>query len=189
MNSSDWKMFIKFEYTGRDTPQRAFHVIASRGRAMLNAANVPREFRFMLWREAFKTATLLDGMSIIKIDDKTDTQFAHWDGQIPEYLMQLRTWREAGTVKWKTRSHTRLDDRGYTCMFVVYSTIHAGDAYRMWDPRSRRVHITRDIKWLNKMLTILKESVEFLGFWKRKVSIQIMIRTTTMIVMRVWKTW
>jgi hypothetical protein len=54
INSSDWKMGIKFEDTGRDTPQRnslaevAFHTIASQGRAMLNAANVPREFRFML---------------------------------------------------------------------------------------------------------------------------------------------
>jgi hypothetical protein len=36
-------------------------------------------------------------------------------------------------------------------MFVGYSTAHAGDTYRMWDPRSRRVHITRDIRWLNKM--------------------------------------
>jgi hypothetical protein len=47
--------------------------------------------------------------------------------------------------------HTKLDDRGHTCMFVGYSTTHAGNTYRMWDPRSRRVHITRDILWLNKM--------------------------------------
>jgi hypothetical protein len=157
MNSSDWKMGKTFEYTGHDTPQRnslaevAFHTIASRGRAMLNSANVPREFRFMLWREAFKTASLLDGMSIIKIDNKIDTQYAHWDGQVPNYLKYLRTRGEAGTVKLKSRSHTKRDDCGYTCMFVGYSTAHAGDTYCMWDPRSRRVHITRDIQWLNKM--------------------------------------
>jgi hypothetical protein len=40
---------------------------------MLNAANVPKELRFMLWREAFKTATLVDGMSIIKIENKMDS--------------------------------------------------------------------------------------------------------------------
>jgi hypothetical protein len=124
MNSTDWKMGIKFEYTGRDTPQRnglaevAFHTIAFCGRAMLNAANVLREFRFMLWREEFKTATLLNGMSMIKVDNKTDTQNVNWDGKIPKYLTQLRTWGEAGTVKLRTRSHTKLDDRGYTCMFV-----------------------------------------------------------------------
>jgi hypothetical protein len=64
MNSSNWKMGIKFEYPGRDTPQRnslaevTFHT-------MLNAANVLREFRFTLWRQAFKKAILLDGLSII----------------------------------------------------------------------------------------------------------------------------
>jgi hypothetical protein len=54
MKSSDWKINIKFEYTGRNTPQRnslakvAFHTIASRGRTIMNAANVPRKFRFIL---------------------------------------------------------------------------------------------------------------------------------------------
>jgi hypothetical protein len=66
-------------------------------------------------------------------------------------LKYLRTWGEAGTVKLKSRSHTKLDDCGYTCIFVGYSTAHAGDTYRMWDPRSRRVNFTRDIRWLNKI--------------------------------------
>jgi hypothetical protein len=70
---------------------------------------------------------------------------------IGKYLKYLRTWGEAGTVKLKSRSHTKLDDRGHTCMFVGYSTAHAGNTYRMWDPRSRRVLITRDIRWLNKI--------------------------------------
>jgi hypothetical protein len=36
-------------------------------------------------------------------------------------------------------------------MFVGYPHNHASDTFRMWDPRSRRVHITRDVIWLNKM--------------------------------------
>jgi hypothetical protein len=36
-------------------------------------------------------------------------------------------------------------------MFVGYSQSHSSDTYCMWDPRSKRVHITRDIRWLNKM--------------------------------------
>jgi hypothetical protein len=36
-------------------------------------------------------------------------------------------------------------------MFIGYSAAHADNTYCMWDPRSRRVHITRDICWLNKM--------------------------------------
>jgi hypothetical protein len=132
----------------------AFHTIASCGRGMLNAANVPRELWFMLRRDAFKTATILDGLSIFKIENKIDTQYAHWDGQVPKYLNNLRTWREAGTVKLSTRSHTKLDHGGCSCIFVGYSTAtaHADDTYCTWDPSSRRVNITRDIIWLNIML-------------------------------------
>jgi hypothetical protein len=36
-------------------------------------------------------------------------------------------------------------------MFVGFSAAHADNPYWIWDPRSRIVHITRDICWLNKM--------------------------------------
>ena len=36
-------------------------------------------------------------------------------------------------------------------MFIGYGLNHAGDCYRMFNPKTGRVHITRDIKWLNRM--------------------------------------
>jgi hypothetical protein len=36
-------------------------------------------------------------------------------------------------------------------MFVGYSPDHNGDTLRMWDPDTKRVHLSRDIVWLNKM--------------------------------------
>jgi Reverse transcriptase (RNA-dependent DNA polymerase)/Zinc knuckle len=157
INSSDWKLNVKFEYTGRDTPQRnslaevAFHTLASRGRAIMNAANIPKALKFLLWREAFQTVTLLDNLTVITINGKENTRYGHWENENPKYLKYLRTWGEAGVVKLRDRNYTKLDDRGYTCMFVGYSQSHSSDTYRMWDPRSKRVHITRDIRWLKKM--------------------------------------
>jgi hypothetical protein len=49
LKSLDWKSDIVFEYTGRDTPQRnsltelSFHTLASRGRSVMNDAQVPNE--------------------------------------------------------------------------------------------------------------------------------------------------
>jgi hypothetical protein len=63
----------------------------------------------------------------------------------------LRTWGEAGTVKLKDKRAVKIDDRGYTCMFVGYPDSHASDNYCMWAPRSKQVHITRDVIWLKKM--------------------------------------
>ena len=36
-------------------------------------------------------------------------------------------------------------------MFVGYALNHDGDCYRMWDPRTEGVHVTRDVIWLKRM--------------------------------------
>jgi hypothetical protein len=46
----------------------AFAVLANHGRALMHHANVPMKERYKLFCEAFKTATLLDGLISIKLD-------------------------------------------------------------------------------------------------------------------------
>ena len=61
-------MYPQFEFTGRNTHQRnhlaeiGFHVLANHGRAIMEDAGIPRNLRYLLWQEAFKTATKLDGL-------------------------------------------------------------------------------------------------------------------------------
>ena len=155
--SEAWKLDIEFEFTGRDTPQRnhlaelGFAILANRGRAILGRANVPRAIRHLLWREAFKTATLLDGLQVIELDGIEATRYVHWNGTNPDFSKHLRTWGEAGTVKLKTNMTPKLEDRGATCMMVGYALDHPGDTYRMYDPKTKGVHVTRDIIWLRRM--------------------------------------
>jgi hypothetical protein len=155
--SKDWQLGIKFEFTARDTPQqnslaeRALATIANRGRAMMYSANVPMNIRYKVWTEAFKTATLLDGLVPIELDGKIATRYEHWCGKIPEFAKHLRVWGEAGTVKIKTKTTPKLADRGVQCMMVGYALDHPGDCYRMWDPKTARVHETRDVVWLKRM--------------------------------------
>jgi len=156
-DSSDWKLGIEFEFTGRDTPQRnhlaevSFAVVASRGRAMMHRANVPLAIRYKVWKEAFKTATLLDGLVVIALDGKEATRYVHWNGHNPAFAKHLRIWGEAGTVKVKTNTTPKVVDRGVHCMMVGYALHHAGDTYRMWDKETNRVHETRDVIWLKRM--------------------------------------
>ena len=66
--SMAWKFDIQFEFTARDTPQQnhyaefGFTVLANKGRAFMHRANIPLLMRYKIWREAFKTVTLLDGL-------------------------------------------------------------------------------------------------------------------------------
>ena len=42
---------------------------------------------------------------------------------------------------------TEIDPRGKVSLFVGYSTQHAGDVYRLLNPKTSRVIHSRDVKW------------------------------------------
>ena len=120
--------------------------MANRGRALMIHANVPLAERYKLFKEAFLTATYLDGLVIVELDGKCAPRVEHWSGKIPKFAHHLRTCGEAGVVKTVTKTtKKKLSNRGTCCMFVGYSLTHEGDVYRMWDKVTNRVHITRTI--------------------------------------------
>jgi hypothetical protein len=75
--SADWKFKIKFEYTAAMTPQQnhlaelGFASLVYCGRTLMMQGNVPMKAHYKVWKEAFQTATLLDGLTIIMVDSKT----------------------------------------------------------------------------------------------------------------------
>ena len=58
---------------------------------------------------------------------------------------------EADVVKTRNKSTPKIVDQGLTCMFVGYNTESGDDVYRMWNTKTKRIHRTRDIIWLNRM--------------------------------------
>jgi hypothetical protein len=136
--SSDWKMSIEYEYTAWNTPQQQNHLaelgfasLANKGRAMMAAANIPMQIRYKIYREALKTATVLDGLMVVEIDGMTASRYKHFFGENPKFSNFLRTWGEAGTVTIKGKMHPKVADRGIQCMFTGYANDHTGDCYRM----------------------------------------------------------
>jgi hypothetical protein len=95
--NADWKFRIQPEYTASYTPQQnhlaelGFAILSNRGRAMMAQANVPLEVRYKIWRHAFKTATLLDGLTVVTVGGKTATRFVLWAGKNPKFADHLRT--------------------------------------------------------------------------------------------------
>jgi hypothetical protein len=97
------------------------------GRALMARANVPLNIRYKVFTKASKTATLLDGLTVIKIGNKEATRYEHWCGKNPDFSEYLRTSGEVGTVKIKTNSTPKIGDRGIQYMFVGYSLDHTAD--------------------------------------------------------------
>jgi hypothetical protein len=96
--STDWKFQIQPEYTASYTPQPnrlaelGFEILSNRGRTMMARANVPLEVQYKIWRHAFKTATLLDGLTVVTVGGKTATRCVLWAGKNPKFADHLRTW-------------------------------------------------------------------------------------------------
>jgi hypothetical protein len=133
-----------------------FAVISNKGRALLIRANMPFKYKFHLFRESFKTATDLDGMIVVELNEKRPKRNENFYGMNPPCEKFLEKWGETGTVKKKTTTTPKLADSNVQCMMVGYAEQHEPEVYRMWKPLTQKVHITRDIIWLNQMLVTKK---------------------------------
>ena len=158
LSSSDWKMGnIKFEYTARNTPQqnsrveKGFETIINRGRAMLIAANIPENRRYLFAKEALMTATKLDDLTVVEYKNEKKPRFEHWGLERPRFTHKMVPWGWAGVVKLTGKFNGKLKDKGILMMFVGYPDNHAGDAYRMYNEKTKRIIVTRDVVWMEKM--------------------------------------
>ena len=53
------------------------------------------------------------------------------------------------TIHEGKKMRSKLDNRGKTCMFVGYAEDHAGDVYRFLNIHTKRIIMSRDVRWLN----------------------------------------
>jgi hypothetical protein len=69
----------------------------------------------------------------------------------PPFARFLKTWGEAGIVTIKSRNFLPKEmARGITCMMIRYSLERPTGTFRMFDPNTRGVHVTRDVTWLRR---------------------------------------
>ena len=147
---------IIFEYTAPVTPQqngvveRAFVTVMGRARAMMNHAGFTMAKRQQLWCEAAQTATMLD--NILVQDSAKSPPFTQFFGLDAKYGKHLRVFGEMCVVADTDNKvgRTKIDPRGKISSFVGDSTQHAGDVYRLLNPKTSRVIHSRDVKWVGK---------------------------------------
>ena len=155
-DKKDWG--IIFEYTAPGTPQqngvveRAFVTVMGRARAMMNHAGFTVAKRQQLWCEAAQTATILD--NILVQESAKSPPFTQFFGVDAKYAKHLRVFGEMCVVADTDNKvgRTKIDPRGKISLFVGYSTQHAGDVYRLLNPKTSRVIHSRDVAWKSKSM-------------------------------------
>ena len=106
--------------------------------------------RQQLWCEAAQTATMLD--NILVQESAKSPPFTQFFGVDAKYAKHLRVFGEMCVVADTDNKvgRTKIDPRGKISLFVGYSTQHAGDVYRLLNPKTSRVIHSRDVKWIGK---------------------------------------
>ena len=147
---------IIFEYTAPRTPQenvvveKAFVIVMGRARAMMNHVEFTMAKRQQLWCEAAQTATLLD--NILVQDNARSPPFTHFFGVDAKCAKHVNVFGEMCVVADTDNKvgRNKIDPRGKISIFVGYSTQHAGDVYRLLNPKTSRFIHSRDVKWTGK---------------------------------------
>jgi hypothetical protein len=95
------------------------------------------------------TVTALDNLIPVTWNGITKTRYEHAGFKIPKFVKYLRTFGEAGIVK--NGKDGKVGDRGITMPFVGYADEHAGNCYRMYNPVTSGINVTRDVIWSGRM--------------------------------------
>ena len=68
------------------------------------------------------------------------------------FINHLLIFREMGFVLTYRQIgyKSKISDKGKEAFFVGYTREHAGDAYHMYDPNTKRIKISRDVRWMGK---------------------------------------
>ena len=79
---------------------------------------VPLKERHSICKEDIQCATLIDGAVVVEINVKREMKYAHFapNESLPVFINLLITWGEAGVVKTRTKTTTKLADRGMQFM-------------------------------------------------------------------------
>ena len=95
------------------------------------------------------TATNLNNLAVVTVNGVAKTRWEHAGYKLPKWCKSLQTFGKAGTVKDGKRG--KVLDQGVTMMFIGYAEESAADSYRMFNPLTGRVSVTRDVIWLGRM--------------------------------------
>ena len=154
---------IQFEMTGPGTPQhngkveRKFATLFGFARAMMNYCGIEKSFWRGHWTETAMMAIQIHNVLIKNY--ATKTPFEKSFGENLEYAKYLRTFGEMGVVTYRKgfRKGTKVDNKGRSCMLLGYAVDHSSGTYRFYDFETKRVIISRDVKWLEKIYKDWKE--------------------------------
>ena len=155
--SSTWQLGLTFQYTSSNSPQmnslveKFFDTIYNRARATMLFSNIPDDVKHIVCKYLFLHLTHLFNLKHVTKGATIATKYEWFGLALPKFTNLLRPWGEAGIVHVTKVASRKLDDRGIRMMYVGASLVHSHDSFLMYNPSTKRTHISRDVVFTKKM--------------------------------------
>jgi hypothetical protein len=143
---------IELEYTAPGTPrqngrvEKKIHLIWQRALTLMVHARLTKEMQAKLWAEAVNCSGFLENIIIKANRDKP--AFEKWsDKSIRSYFNKLVQFGRVGYVAKKEKIKSKMSEKGFTAIMVGYAANSGSGTYRLYNPKTKRVIQSRDVKW------------------------------------------
>jgi hypothetical protein len=125
---------------------------------MMEAAVLTEVLRNLLRNEAIMTATTLANISCNGMQSHL-SQYQKYYNKAPllklEHLVQFG---RLGYVTDRRKIESKLAPKAIKCLFVGYTFNHSAHTYRLYNPKTRHIILSRDVRWDKGSYTDLKRA-------------------------------
>ena len=146
----------QFVFSAPGTPQqngvveKTFATLYDKVGTIWNFVHIQGKIHNTLWAECKKTATDLD--TILYGKENMENYHTKMFKKNPDFVTHLQIFGEIGIVL----SHkqigriSKISNKGKEAFFVGYATDHTSDVYHICNPSTKRIKISRDVRWIGK---------------------------------------
>jgi hypothetical protein len=143
---------IELEYTAPGSPrqngrvEKKINLIWQRALTMMVHARLTKEMQSKLWAEAVNCSVFLENLILKANKDKPALE--KWTGKsIRSHFNKLVQFGRVGYVAKKATLKAKMNEKGYPAIMVGYAANSSSGTYRLYNPSTKRVIHSRDVKW------------------------------------------
>ena len=144
---------INLEMTAPNTPQhngvveRSFETDLNCVRAMLYQANFTTEMATKLWGMAVLYLQYTRNMSSTMANEDKMSPNSKFNNEDDLNITNMQPFGRIGFVTIRNKMKRKLSKRSFKAIMVGIPKHHSNDNYYMYNPETKRIIISRDIKW------------------------------------------
>jgi hypothetical protein len=128
--------------------ERAFAILSGRVRAMMYEAKFPDNLREDFWTECANTATNIDNLIVF---DKI-CPYQSFQRSSLKIIKKHQIFGDNAVIEnYSVKFQLEWKDKGDIVMFLGYADSHSAGVYRFLKIGTKRVVLSRDVIWLNKL--------------------------------------